>query len=176
MANNTSTTVPAKANSAADAKAARGERRLLSPAKVRLGLGMTGVLALGWAVGWWLTRPAQMEPKDQVVLALRLLDSGKFSRARAIAKNLDVQGYREPGFTGALEFIQGMATFHLAETAEPGTERSQFQAAITLLREAEQRALEKHRRPEWSFALGASLYRVGDVTQSRPLLEEDGIA
>lgn len=168
MTNPTPNAASAKANAQQPAEKT-GRRRLMSRGKVQLGLGLTGVLLLGWLVGWWFTRPVQMEPAEQVALALQLLDAGKYQRARAIAKRLDELGYVEPGFTGVLEFIQGMATFHLAEA---DAERSQFQTAVALLREAEQRALDKQRRPEWAFALGASLYQLGDYLPARSLLEE----
>lgn len=161
----------ASATVAAKPTARRG-RGLLSGDKLRLGLAMSAVVLVAGGIAFWLTRPVQRTPAEQVSQALKLLDTGKFAEAREIAKRLEAQRYRHPGFAGVLEFTQGMATFGMIEaTGEPG-ERAQYRTVISFLREAERLALGKDRRPEWSYALGKSLYYVEESSTARPLLEE----
>lgn len=150
--------------------APRGGR--LSRGRLKLGIGLTGVILFGGGAAWWATRPVVATPSEQVAQALQLLDAGKFRKAREIAKTLQEQRYRHPGFAGVLEFIQGMATFGITEAAaEPG-ERAQYVTTVAFLREAERLALGKDRRPEWCYALGKSLYMTNDSAAARPLLEE----
>ncbi|MFO0916899.1 MAG: tetratricopeptide repeat protein [Planctomycetaceae bacterium] len=186
----------AKAANADSAAAPRGMRGLLSKGKLRLGLGLTGVLLAGWVVGCWVTRPVQLEPHDQVALALQLLDNGEYQPAQEIAQQLDKLGYQEPEFAGAVKFIQGMTTFHQVQAPLPAETNHEsnhetehkthdeadhetvekqpagYPEAIGLLREAESLGMDQTRMGEWSYALGMSLYRSGDFIRARPLLEE----
>ncbi len=145
---------------------------MLSRNTLRLGAGLTIALVVVGGLSWWMTRPAQQTPADQVEQALKLLDQGKFRAAREIAKRLDEQGYRYPGFAGVLEFIQGMAAFGMIEASGETADRTQYALAIPFLQEAERRALGNERRPEWAYGLGKSLYMVQNGAASRPLLEE----
>jgi len=154
------------------AAASPRRRGLLSGDKLRLGLVLTAVVFLGGFFAFWLTRPVTQSPAEQVATALKLLDAGKFSRAREIARQLAAQRYRHPGFAGVLEFIQGMAAFGAIEASLELGEPVQYQAVIANLREAERLALGKDRRPEWCYALGKSLYLVQESVAARPLLEE----
>lgn len=156
-----------------DAKApARRGRGPLSGDKLRLGMLLTAAVVFAGGFAYWLTRPVKRTPAEQVSTALKLLDTGKFAQAREIAKRLEAQRYRHPGFAGVLEFTQGMATFGMIEASGEAGERAQYQLVISFLREAERLALGKDRRPEWCYALGKSLYHVEQSSTARPLLEE----
>ncbi len=176
MANHPTSTAPDKAHAKEEASSGAAERRglarLMSPAKLRLGLGLTGVLLVGCGVGWWFTRAPQAEPQDQLATALQQLDAGEFEEARKTVEPLIEQGYQDPEFPGSLKFIQGIATFHLADTVGAEEKAAEYQAAITLLREAEQLSLIDSRKPEWTYAVGCSLHRAGDFSPARRLLEE----
>ncbi len=157
---------------AAKAASPTPARSSLSPARIRLGLGLTGLVLLGGLAAWWLTRPTLHSPAKQVEQALKLLESGKHAPAREIAKRLTEQGYRHPGCAGVLDYIQGVATFELVEAAGELGDRSQYSVAAAFLRKADDLALEREYRPRWSYALGKSYYMVQDGTAARPLLEE----
>lgn len=114
-------------------------------------------------------------PAQQLELALRLLeqtdDVEARGAARDIARHLEAADYRDPGFSGGVEFVLGIAAFRDAESMEPLSGRPLYELAAEYLREAEQRVLPEEWRAEWAYALGASWYRLGRVADAQPLLE-----
>jgi tetratricopeptide (TPR) repeat protein len=165
---------PAAKPAAAKASPAGGpaSKALLSRGMWKVGVGLTALVVASGGVTWWMTRPVQQDPAEQVAKALKLLDQGKFAPAREIAARLQKQNYRHPGFAGVLEFIQGMAAFGLVEASGESPDGNQYEVVIRHLREAERLALGNDHRPEWSYALGKSLYMTHNGWAARPLLEE----
>lgn len=173
MATTTPTPDAAQAKPSDDgSQAAPAARGLMSKGKLKLGVGLTLLAMMLGGLLWWMVRPAKKTPADQVLQALKFLDQGKFVPAREIAKRLADKNYRHPGFTGVLEYIQGMAAFGLAEASGDSQDRSQYALVIPFLQQAERLSIDDERRPAWSYALGKSLYMVQDSATSRPLLEE----
>ncbi len=137
-----------------------------------LGLGLVGVGA------WLALRRPSVPPKERLQQALQLVKEtnspSAWERAAKIATELKEIDYRDPDFAGALEFILGIASFRRAERAEGETEsrESLYEQAVRYLREAERQALHESWRPQWAYALGVSLLRLGSAVEARPLLEE----
>lgn len=148
------------------------------------GLTRPGVLlAAGAAIAvaaacatWMLSRDDSPSPADLLSDAFALLDGqdDPSSRRRALdlARQLEGEDYRAPDFAGALFFIEGIVAFRDAQDADEPQRERQYLIAERMLRECESRALVAHRRPEWAFALGMSLHRLGKASEARPLLEE----
>lgn len=132
---------------------------------------VAGVMLLGWGAVYLMQDPGPT-PAEEFRTALHLLDEGRLGRSREIAKRLEADDYRDPNFSGGTEFILGMVAFREADDQDETGREQRYTMAVSYLREAEQRALTDERRPEWAYALGVSLHRVGAVIDSRSLLEE----
>jgi tetratricopeptide (TPR) repeat protein len=111
-------------------------------------------------------------PAEQLQLALGRLDEGKNFQARELAKQLEEIDYHDPNFAGGTEFVLGMVAFREADGLDETAREQRYVLAAAYLREAEQRAIIDPRKPEWSYALGVSLYRIGSALEARELLEE----
>lgn len=115
-------------------------------------------------------------PKENLAEALKILEArqGVKSRIQAqeMAYELKKKDYQDPDFPGALYYIFGIVAFRNAEELSGESQDHQYLIASRYLQEAERRAIDQKHRPEWSFALGSSLYLLGSTKKSRPLLEE----
>lgn len=165
-----------------DAPAATPEPAVAAPTNSRKTGGSAGwILRAGGAgtllvcviggVAWYATLPAGPTRDQQFETALKHIDQRKYLEAREIAKDLEAARYKPPGFDGGIEFILGMAAYQMAETSEDVSQRQQYIAAMTYLREADRRAVAPDRHLQWSFALGSSLYHIGELTKARQFLE-----
>lgn len=108
--------------------------------------------------------------------AVELISSSELpeehERARRIATWLEEQGWQHPDFTGGIDYVLGIASFRKAQKEEDAAAEESYQEAVRLLTAAESRSLDDRYRPQWAFAAGISLYRLGRVTLAVPLLEE----
>jgi len=152
------------------------KRRRLSGKSLRAALVLTVVGVLGGAGTWYLTYRPSAPPKERLRLALELLrqtDSLRaVKKAQQIAEELEALEYRDPDFAGAIEFILGIAAFRQAERKAQAYQEPEYVKAVSYLRKAEQRALHESWRPQWAYALGVSLLKIGSPNEARPLLEE----
>jgi tetratricopeptide (TPR) repeat protein len=148
----------------------------LNISKLKLGISVSVVLLISISAFLYLTRDQGPTPREQMERALSLLEArgnaDAQQEARVIAKQLIELDYRNPRFAGAPEYILGITTYREAKT-KYGMQRDRMHTlASQYLLAAESRTLDSRYRPEWAFALGSSLYRTGQVTKSRKLLEE----
>ncbi|HID24732.1 MAG TPA: tetratricopeptide repeat protein, partial [Planctomycetaceae bacterium] len=165
-----------RAPSKGDAKQAPADVEARKGGRGRLLLGLGLVAGLMTGAAWYLLRDSGPPPKERLQQALELLKHAENSRAlkkaEQIALDLKKLDYRDPDFAGAVEFILGMTSFRQAEQSEAATRERRYVQAAKYLREAEWQALHESWRPEWAYALGVSLLRIGSSTEARPLLEE----
>ncbi len=142
----------------------------------------TALIAVGAigsiAVGCWLTLggPEEIPPEELLVIALERIDQPDDLNARADARDIAVRlqemDYQSPQFSGAAEFILGLAAFRDAEARGDNQPEQNYLLASRFLKEAERRELIETRIPEWSYALGVSLFRIGALSEAQPLLEQ----
>ncbi|MDA1013375.1 MAG: tetratricopeptide repeat protein [Planctomycetota bacterium] len=134
---------------------------------------VVGIIAGGT---WFLLRDAGLSDKDKLRVALELLehadDVGKRQGARGLAERLLAVNYRDPDFAGGTEFVLGIAAFRDAEAADESSVERKYVEAVNYLRESKQRAIDEAHLPEWNYALGTSLHRIGASEEALPLLEK----
>ncbi|MBA3312041.1 MAG: tetratricopeptide repeat protein [Planctomycetaceae bacterium] len=146
----------------------------------RLKHGIAGaVFIVIVAVGCWLVIGyGNADPSIQLQTALAKLDQPDdpiaWESARRLASKLKSSGVRDPDFPGAAEFILGVVATRVDES-DPDRSR-RMATAVKLLRDADRYGLAESRRPEWTFALGESLFETGQLQAARPLLEEAWIS
>ena len=137
--------------------------------------GIAGLLITAVML-WYGSRETLPPPEQQLQTALTLLDArddvAAQQEAGKIAARLLRDRYRDVTFAGGPEFILGMLAFRQAESAETLNQDELYKQAAELLIESEHQLLVAKRRSEWSEALGTSLFRIGRVTEARPLLEK----
>jgi tetratricopeptide (TPR) repeat protein len=148
----------------------------LNISKLKLGISVSVVFLVSNSVLLYLARDEGPTPREQMEKALNLLEvrgnADAQQEARVIAKKLIELDYRNSRFTGAPEYIMGITTYREAKTKYGMQRDRMYSLASQYLLAAESRTLDSRYRPEWAFALGSSLYRTGQVTKSRKLLEE----
>ena len=66
----------------------------------------------------------------------------------------------------------GMCAFREAIAYDDVGRDQRYVTAASYLREADRLSLAEERRPEWAFATGISLYRIGRADEAQPLLKE----
>lgn len=156
---------------------ARLTARIPGPLRSPKVLGsVLGVVVIGGGILWWSMREGKAPPDAQLTEALELLKNQESIEARQqaqkIGQSLRRGGYRDPDFAGGVEFVLGIVAFRNAmEAADTERERNLLRA-VRYLRECEQQALTDDYRPEWSYALGASLHELGNGADALPLLRE----
>jgi tetratricopeptide (TPR) repeat protein len=163
---------PAASTAEASGKHAPQEEQGVPGWKPKLLIGAGLVLLFSVPVLLVLTSDRGPTPADQLTLALLRLDEGKNFQARELAKQLEEIDYHDPNFAGGTEFVLGIVAFREADGLDETAREQRYILAAAYLREAEQRAIIDPRKPEWAYALGVSLYRVGSALEARPLLEE----
>ena len=148
----------------------------LNISKLKLGISASVIFLLSISVFLYVTRDQGPAPREQMEKALNLLEvrgnADAQQEARVIAKNLIEIDYRNSRFAGAPEYIMGITTYREAKTKYGMQRDRMYSLASQYLLAAESRTLDSKYRPNWAFALGSSLYRTGQVTKSRKLLEQ----
>ena len=137
-----------------------------------MAIGAAVAIAAGHGLVWYAMRDPEPEPPEKLQAALRFLDAGKNAQASKLAKELDAIDYRLPGFSGAVKFILGVVAFRRAQACDDGESAARYRNAADYLREAERLALIEARNPEWAFALGVSLHKIGSAEEARELLRD----
>ncbi len=166
---------PAAAHAAKATDAAAAPRGWFSRRTMLIGGVLSVVVVLGGGITWMLSGPAQATPQERFAEALQRIDAKEIEAARDIAKLLQDEQFHPEEFPNGVAFVLGMAAFHEAEAeTDPAsdTRATQYSVAASFLREAGQADMPEARRPEWSFALGTSLLAGGELSASRPLLED----
>lgn len=137
--------------------------------------GVLGIVLFGGAL-WWLFSEGELPPDEQLQQALQLLDQRDdlraLQRAKRIARKLHRQRFRDPSFAGGPEYVLGIVAFREAFSADEADQEAVYLRAIRYLKESEQQSLDEHYRPEWHFALGISLYEIGNAAEARTHLEQ----
>jgi len=140
----------------------------------QLTVGTAAVMMAG-LVSWWLLREAEPPPEQQLRRALALLknpsDYEARDEAQRIARHLREINLRDPDFAGGPEYVLGMIAFRDGRQADAAEKDPHFLRAIEYLRESEQQALNERYRPQWHYALGISLFEVGNGLQAQQHLE-----
>ena len=153
----------------------------------------TTVMATGFVT---LTRQPEAHPESEFQTALKLLDEHReklaqkaapgsspkhgdpsdgnelLESAKRIAQALQDKGYQDRTFPGGVAFVLGMCAFRDAIAFDDVRRDQRYMAAASLLREVENQSIPEERRPEWAFAAGISLYRIGRADEAQPLLKE----
>lgn len=127
-------------------------------------------------VAWFLLGDEEQPPHERLAQALTLLedesDVNGRQDARDIAHKLRKMDFRDPDFAGGTEFVLGIAAFRDANGLDESSAEPKYLEAVNYLRESERRALDEPHRPEWRYALGMSLHRIGASTDALPHLKE----
>ena len=144
----------------------------LSRKLVVIALVAVGSLTGAAVTGWWFFVPPAATPAERLAKALKLLDANRLSEAREVAKEIEARKERDPNFPGGAEYIQGMVAFQAAEDASEATRMTGYSVAASYLREAQQRSLSADYEPKWTYALGRTLFLLGDAAAAQPLLED----
>jgi tetratricopeptide (TPR) repeat protein len=132
------------------------------------------VVGLGVAAGTakYFLREPEISPAERLEQALHYVDDGRDDAARKLAAQLQDQGYQDPDFPGAVAYVLGLTSFREAEELEDPEREHRFVSCLALLQEAERLSLPLERRPEWAYATGICLYRLGQTQEAiAPLAE-----
>lgn len=138
-------------------------------------LATVAILAVS-GVAWFFLGEEDLPPSERLDQALALLedesDIDGRQDARDIAEKLREMDYRDPDFAGGTEFVLGIAAFRDANGLDETSAEPKYVEAVNYLRESERRALDEPHQPEWQYALGMSLHRIGASTDALPHLKE----
>lgn len=143
----------------------------VSPKHLKLAGIVLGVLALIVVLG--VLQSGDQGPTNAELLAegLRRLDNGENAEAASIAREILQRNYQDPQFPGGDQFILGIVAFREANKLSEDEGREQkYLVAKGFLEEAQERAVTTERKPEWAYALGLSLHRIGRARAARPYL------
>ncbi|HEY3969271.1 MAG TPA: tetratricopeptide repeat protein [Planctomycetaceae bacterium] len=177
------------AASAGQAHAAeRGKsRNVFAFLKLKYVFGVLGVMALNSGLVIYLMREPEVLPEREFETALKALDDDHaqtldekndnqdrklLATARRIALVLREQGYQDRNFHGGVSFILGMCFFREAIAYDDVGRDQRYLTAATYLSEVQRQSIPEERRPEWAFAAGISLYRIGRPDEAQPLLKD----
>jgi tetratricopeptide (TPR) repeat protein len=146
------------------------------PWKVHFAAGAALLLVVGGGALVWSLLDDELDRHEIIRFALEQLDDRddpqSRQQARDLAEELLAADISDPDFPGAVEFILGIVAFREAESQDEVAGISNYRLAVRYLDRAEKHALIDARRPEWAYALGISLYRLGQAAAALPLLEE----
>jgi tetratricopeptide (TPR) repeat protein len=148
------------------------------PSRLKIGIAGAAVIVFVALLLWYFAGFGTVDPAAQLELALAKLDVPDdplaWETARRLALQAEAEDFHDPEFPGAADFVLGVVA---SRGDEHEADRSRRVAlAIKLLRDAERQGLAEERRPEWSFALGMSLFAKGQFAQAKPLLEDAWIS
>jgi len=172
---------PESGRSPRDATPPAGPDQSHPPAGLRGKLARIGwVYAIGIAAGLAITsgvvvllaRKPELPADKQLQAALAALDGHHEQSAWRIAAALEEKGYQDPDFAGGVPFVLGLCAFREAGAYDDLARDKRYVSAVSYLREADRLSLADERRPEWAFAIGISLYRIGLADEALPRLEE----
>lgn len=135
-------------------------------------LGIAGGLAITSGGVVLLARRPELPSNRQLQTALESLDGHHDQSARRIAAALQDKGYLDPDFPGGVPFVLGICAFREAGAYDDISRDKRYVSVVSLLREANRLSLPDERRPEWAFAIGISLYKIGLADEALPHLEE----
>ncbi|MFN0196678.1 MAG: tetratricopeptide repeat protein [Planctomycetaceae bacterium] len=139
---------------------------------------VVGILGTALIAGstYFVLKPTEAPPDPAKYLddAFLALDNGKLSRAKALSEKVISMDYRDPDFSGAPEFILGMASYQTAidPVLDEVSREQAYQDARKWLKDADKHIIAKKWRPVWAFAYGKSLFYSGSAAAARPALEE----
>jgi len=165
---------PAQVESGAAAPAAKQPalRRLLALGGLPYVMGILGGLLLSSVSIISLMREPEVPPERDFMAALKYLDEHREQPARRLALALQDKGFQDLKFPGGLAFVLGMCAFRDAIAYDDVGRDQRYLTAASYLREVQQQSIPDERRPEWAYAAGISLYRIGRPDEAQPLLEE----
>lgn len=123
-------------------------------------------------VTWFLLSPAPLSPTQQIDRAIGLLQQKKWNAAREAGKQIEALPERFPAFPGCAEYILGQVAFHAAEESVGPSRKPNYVTAASYLKEAGRRSIPAEHYQSWLLAYARTLYVLGDMNQTRPLLEE----
>lgn len=143
----------------------------------RRSVGIAAAVASLTIVGLWIVlQPKEAPPEEQLQQALQLLadplDSEARQEAAEISRKLRSLGYNDPDFPGGPAYVLGITIFRDAHDQDARASDQEYLRALRYLREAERSAFDMKYRPEFAFAMGVSLHRVGASEDAVPLLQE----
>eukprot|EP00913_Durusdinium_trenchii_P035256 g32986.t1 len=140
-----------------------------------IGISAAGI-SLAVVLVWVLLQPEEATPQEKLQSALELLedplDYDSRQEAVKIAQELRNSGADIPEFQGGPAYVLGIAAFRNVHQLAETSQDDDYLRAVRYLREAERSAFDLKYRPEFAFALGVSLHRVGSSEDAMPLLEE----
>lgn len=131
------------------------------------------LLLAGSVVPWllWFTNQGPgPAPIDQLQQALQALENEEYREALRLIGPLQNQNVSEPEFHGGVDYVIGMLAFHDAEIMSGSGKTRMYDMAVAYLREAERKSLLNKYKNQWEYALGRSLYALGDFRKAYPLL------
>ncbi len=160
-----------RADGAAGAKPA-GLRGKLASIKWAYIIGITGGMAITSGAVLVLAHKPEVPAEKQLETALLYVDEHREQSARRIAEDLQEKGYQDPVFPGGVAFVLGICAFREAGVYDDVSRERRYVTAVGFLREAQRLSVPDERQPEWAYAAGISLYRIGLADEALPLLEE----
>jgi tetratricopeptide (TPR) repeat protein len=152
--------------------ASAAKRRLPGLGNLPYLLGIIGGLGLSSVSMTYLLREPEIPPEQEFQAALKFLDEHREQPARRLALALQDRGFQDRKFAGGVPFILGMCAFRDAIAYDDVGRDQRYLTAASYLREVQQQSIPDERRPEWAYAAGISLYRIGRPDEAQALLEE----
>lgn len=134
-------------------------------------LGGLLVLLLGGGYYVFIFR-SEVPPDKRLKVALQYLDVRRHTEARDLVKKLEEQGYKDPDFPGGVPFVLGIASFRDVLELDEQLREPVYMTAVSYLKQAASASVIAERRPEWAYALGVCLQKLGWLEEAIPLLEE----
>ncbi len=148
-------------------------KQSLTPRILKIGAALTVGFLVCFALAIFMLGEDAPTNGEKLREALVMLKEGSDIGAMRLAQELQQQGYQDPDFPGGDQFILGIVAFRQAEKlTEDGGREQKFIVAKSFLEEAQSRALTEEYEPQWAYALGISLYRIGRAKAAQPLLEK----
>ncbi|MBI3864708.1 MAG: tetratricopeptide repeat protein [Planctomycetia bacterium] len=147
-------------------------------------LGTAAAMALVSGAVSFLMREPEAPPDREFETAFKYLDEDALlkrdddedrkllSSARRIALALQEKGYQDRKFPSGVSFVLGMCAFREAIAYDDVGRDQRYLTAATYLSEVPRQSIPEERRPEWAFAAGISLYRIGRPDEAQPLLKD----
>ncbi len=148
-------------------------KELVTPRNMKIAGGATFGFLLLFGLIYYLNLEEAPSNSDKLREALAMLKEGNNGAAIRLAQELQQQGYQDSDFPGGDQFVLGIVAFRQAEKlSEDGGREQKYIVAKSFLEEASERALTHEYEPQWSYALGISLYRIGRAKAAQSYLEK----
>lgn len=159
-------------DTSAPTAAPAGLRGKLAHIKWAYIIGIIGGMAITSGSVVFLARKPEVPAEKQLQTALLYLDEHREQSARRVAEDLQEKAYQDPDFPGGIAFVLGICAFREAGVYDDVSRETRYVTAVGFLREAKRLSIPDERQPEWAYAAGISLYRIGLADEALPLLEE----